>query len=109
MSMYPTHDPDTGLRVLIKQPSESRIYKMNFSDLMGDSPLVSVSSLDSESQENVPGSANVDLGAASIVGPRVQFNIAGGIDGEDYKITVRVTDGDGNLIEGEGMLYVRDL
>lgn len=109
MSMYPTHDPDTGLRVLIKQPSESRIYKMNFSDLMEDAPLTSVLSVLSENQNIVPGSTDVLIGAASISGPRVEFNLSGGTVDENYKITARVEDSLGNQIEGEGMLYVRDL
>lgn len=109
MSMFPTHDPDTGLRVLIKQPDEVRTYRMNFSDLMHYGALVAVPYLVSARQGKIPGSSELTLGTATIVGPRVEFSIAGGTHEENYKVTARVEDADGNLIEGEGMLYVRDL
>jgi hypothetical protein len=107
--MYPTHDPATGLRVLVKQPAESRAYRMNFSDLMHYDALTSVMSVVSERQGVLPGSNELAIGAPSIIGPRVIFNLSGGTDGENYKVTAVVQDGGGNILEGEGMLYVRDL
>lgn len=98
---YPRTDPTTGLDVLVKQPGETREFAMDFSAKTHGVALSSVI--------GVTGSpAGLTITNERIDGAHVWFKIAGGADGTDYKITVQVQDADGNVLEGDGMLYVRD-
>ena len=103
-------DPDTGLPVLVKQPSEDRLYDFDLSELLGSATISGVVMVGAQPQGRVAGSQDVTLGVPSHDGQaRVQVRIGGGTDGEAYKITCRVTDSAGNTLEAEGMLYVREL
>jgi len=83
---------------------------MDFSALLAaGETLSSVSSISQAARGNVQGAASLNIGAGSTSGSKVQFRISGGTNGEDYKITVVVTTSQGNTLEGEGWLYVRDL
>ncbi len=103
-------DAKTGLPYLTKQPSEDRLYEMDFSALLAaGETLSSVSSITQAARGNVQGAASLVIGSGAASGAKVQFRISGGTDGEDYKITVVATTSQGNTLEGEGWLYVRDL
>jgi len=106
---YEVLDFNTGLPVLLKQPGETRKLRMDFASLLIGASIVSVDSVAQESQGQVPASDDVTLGTATFDGSYVLVPVSGGTDGERYKITVIVTDSDGNVLEGDGMLYVRDL
>lgn len=104
------NDPATGLVVLKKQPSESRLYDFDFSAKMreGDS-VASIVSVSAANRGNVAGSGDVALVASAISGQFVQLRIEGGDDKEDYKITAKITTTPaGDTLEGDGMLYVRN-
>ena len=106
---YEQIDFATGLQVLHKQPAENRLYRMDFSNLLEGSLLVAVDSLIAEKQNKVSGSADVIISEVHVHDAWVEFRVTGGTAGEDYKLTALARDGDGNVLEGEGMLYVRDL
>lgn len=102
-------DADTGLPVLVKQPAEKRTYRIEFTNLLVGATLATVNSVSSENQNKVGGSTAVTLGTPAVSGDAVEFTIEAGTDDENYKITAEVVDSEGNILEGEGMLYVRDL
>ena len=102
-------DFNTGLPVLVKQPNESRMYRIDFSNLLVGASLSSITSVISVKQDVVGGSTNVDISSQALDGDSVQFRIANGTAEENYKLTAIVVDTAGNTLEGDGMLYVRDL
>lgn len=101
-------DNATGLLTLIKQPITNRRFTMDFSALLLNAGLASVVSVSSRRLNRVAGAASVVLGAATISGSSVTFQIGGGTSGEAYKITVVVVDTVGNTLEGDGLLLVKE-
>lgn len=87
----------------IKQPSESRVYAIDFRNLLasGDS-CKTVSSLTVDP-------AGIALGNSTASGTFVRFRCAEGTDGVTYKITCVVTTTNGDTLEGDGLLAVTQL
>lgn len=95
--------------ILEKQPSEDRLFDMDFSSILkSDETITSVISVTQENQGNVTGSSDLTLVANSYSGAVVQVNISGGTDLEDYKVTIKISTSVNSVIEGEGMMRVRD-
>lgn len=95
--------------VLNKQPAEDKLFDFDFSGKMrdGDS-ITSVGSVTQEKLGLVSNSADLTLGSTAQSGQTGQVRISGGTDGEQYKIEMVVTTTDGDTLEGEGILTVRD-
>lgn len=89
---------------LTKQPGESRLYSMDFSGLLGRGE-----SLDSVISVTNDQSGLVLDGVPTIVGNLAQQRISGGTLGVTYRVTIRVLTDQGNTLEGEGILQVRNL
>lgn len=89
---------------LIKQPSENRLYSMDFAaNLDEGETILSVSSV-------VAAPPGLTLsGSASASGTRASQRILGGTDGVLYKVTFIVVTSSGNTLEGEGFLRVKEL
>lgn len=88
---------------LTKQPSESRIYDMDFGANMSTAEtIISVTSYTAS-----PSGLTLDP-AVSISGKKVQKRISGGVAGTVYKVTAVILTSLGNVLEGEGLLHVRD-
>ena len=87
---------------LVKQPSEDTPYTINFENLLedGDS-IASVTSL-----AGTP--SGLTLGAASIVGTTVVFDISGGSDGVLYLVEAVVATTAGHVHEDGGYLFVTE-
>ena len=105
-----TKDNETGLIVLRKQPSESRLYDMSFDGKMRDGDTISsVISSWFTNMGKVTGSTDITLGTASISGDLVQIRVEAGQDLENYKITHKITTApSGDILEGDGLLLVRE-
>ena len=90
--------------VLVKQPSETLPYAIDFTNLLptGDT-LASVTSVTATPS----GTGHLTLGTAAISGTEVQFTIAGGEE-RTYRIEALVVTAAGNIIEGDGRLLVAD-
>ena len=93
-----------AITTLTKQPAESRLYSMDFSPLLADALTVS-----SVTSVTVAPSGPTLSGAATVNGVYAYQRILGGTAGVTYKVTFVVVDSAGNILEGEGMLVVRDL
>lgn len=92
-------------QTLIKQPNESRLYSMDFSaNLASGETISSITSVTPE-----PTGPTISSEAVSSDGKSANFRIAGGTDGESYKITVIVVTSSSNTLEDEGILLVKDL
>jgi hypothetical protein len=89
---------------LIKQPAESRLYSMDFAGLLAQGETVTtVVSI-------VAAPTGLTVGGSPVAsGNRVSVQISGGAAGTEYKVTFVVNTSAGNIIEGEGLLQVRDL
>ncbi len=88
--------------ILTKQPSESRLYDIDFAPLLATSDTVSAVSSVIESP------SGLTIGAASISSPLIQFRVSGGADGVLYQITAKVTTTGGDTLETEARLRVEE-
>jgi hypothetical protein len=101
--------------LLEKQPAESRLYDMDFSPKMVQSPAEAIVSVDSVTQEEQQADgtrvATSDLtfpSGATFNGQVAQQRISAGVDGLTYVVTYVVTTDLGNILEAEGLLLVID-
>jgi hypothetical protein len=100
--------------LLEKQPSESRLYDMDFAPKMvGGVAPEQITSVDSvaqlEVQEDGTEIATTDLvfpSGSTFSGQVAQQRIDVGVDGKTYKVTYVVSTDLGNTLEAEGLLYV---
>jgi len=90
-------------QTLNKQPSESRVYAMDFSAKMDATDSVaSVSSI-----TVLPATLTYTTPTPS--GKSVVMRLSGGVDNTQYKVTVIIVTTLGNTLEGEGFLLVKDI
>ncbi len=101
--------------LLEKQPSESRLYDMDFSPKMVQSPAELITSVDSVTQLELLADgtrvATTDLtfpSAATFSLQVAQQRIEVGVDGKTYVVTYIVSTDLGNTLEAEGLLLVID-
>jgi len=93
-----------SVQTLIKQPGESRLFSMDFSGLLAVGE--DIATIDSVTAD-IAGLTFP--GGSLIAGTFAQFRVEDGVSGIRYKITVVVTTTQGNVLEGEGILQVKDL
>lgn len=89
---------------LAKLSGESRVYAMDFTNLLAANETISSVGTVTQSSS---GTA-LTLGPTAISGPQVQFRISGGDSGKIYKLTVPITTSLGNDLDGTGYLIVQD-
>lgn len=91
---------------VIKQPSESRLYTMDFSGVMA--PGETILSVTSVTVDKVTVPA---LSVSGIVfsGTLAQFRLTAGQGGIRYKMTVVVVTSASNTLEGEGFVQCEDI
>lgn len=96
--------------LLSKQPWEELTYGMDFSDALGSGRTVS-SVVSVEAQSSRPGGLDdLNITNPTVDGDsKVAFKVAGGSDGEVYPIRARIQDSNGNKLEGDGVLKVREI
>ncbi|HEX7050206.1 MAG TPA: hypothetical protein VF188_08405 [Longimicrobiales bacterium] len=97
----------TSPQTLIKQPAENRLYDFDFVNLLPAG--ASVASVEHLAATLEDGTGEIKLGTPVISGTRVQVRVEGGSDGALHKITCRVTDTVGNVVEQEGLLKIDDI
>jgi hypothetical protein len=106
---YPPVDPDTGLDALVKQPAESRIYSMDFANILNGSDILSIAGIAAVGLNATASSNPVTLSQQRVNGTLVSVRIAGGSHGGNYRLTVTVNDSNSSVLNGDGILYVREL
>jgi hypothetical protein len=91
---------------LVKQPSENRLYSMDFSGLMASGELITGCTMTPAHEVTTPP---LVVGTPVYAGQIAQVRISGGLAGTTYKITFLVTTNGGNTLEGEGNMIVREI
>lgn len=98
---------------LSKQPSESRLYDMDFSpriavaENLTGTPTVTEKTIDQVTGAKAV-STDLTLGTATSSGQTAQVRISGGLDGVLYEVTFKANTTLGNAVEAEGLLLVQD-
>jgi hypothetical protein len=90
----------TSLQEITKFPTEILAVAMEFSEILG------TSTISTESVSITP--SGITVSSDMIDGTQVQFLIADGVAGVNYKVTVTITTSDGETLVGIGSLKVRD-
>lgn len=92
---------------LVKQPSESRVYAVDFSANLTSSETIAASPAPTVTA--TPSGLTITSVASDTTGKKVQFRVSGGTNGIQYKVTSVVVTSLGNTLEEEGILIVKDL
>ena len=99
---------------LVKQPSETRKFGMEFNNLLGTSETittitsVSAEKIDGSTSDLTITSSGIESSAVSSKNSLVTFWIAGGTTGNTYKLEVLAVTSSSAILEGDGILYVTD-
>lgn len=95
-----------AIPTVIKQPSESRQYTMEFAALLGSGEtLATVVSVVVDKITSSP----LVISSTAVAGSQCTFRLAGGLNGTKYKVTAIVTTSGGNTLEGEGIVQLEDI
>ena len=102
-----------GPTVLTKQPSESRVYEMNFAPRMSAEEVIT--SIDKVSQQTIELengaktiSSDLDVEPLEYAEKSITARISGGLNRNVYKLTFVVNTSLGNVVEADGLLIVYD-
>jgi hypothetical protein len=95
---------------LYKQPSESRLYHFVFSNLLVSGEAISsISSITQINYGKINGSTDLTLSDQSFSDDTVQVRILAGTQNESYKLTTIVITSNGNTLELDGILHIKEL
>lgn len=90
----------TSLDEVIKSPAEVLNVSMSFVDVIGSAII--------NSQTTVVTPTGITVSNESILSGIVYFTLAGGTEGQTYNVEVTIITNDGQTIEGNGKLKVRE-
>jgi hypothetical protein len=91
-----------NIETLYKQPSESRLYTMDFSaNLTTGETIASVTSVTADV-------AGLTIGVPAVSGRAVQVKLSAGTADVLYKVTFMVVTSAGNILEAEGYLKIEN-
>lgn len=97
----------TILATLEKTSYAERIFAFDFSDQMDDA--ATIASVVSVTAAMVSGSGSLTISGAAPDGQNVKALFAGGVAGSVYQVTAKAIDTDGQKLEWDGYLAVRDV
>lgn len=102
-------DLTSGLRYVVKRPAEHKTYTVDLVDIMPTGrTIVSVDSVTITAVGNLDSSTDpLTSGTPSSSGTQVSLKLDAGDDGEDYEITIHVTDDIGDEPDDDFMVKVR--
>ena len=98
---------------LTKQPSESRLYDMDFSpriaaaENLTGTPVVTEKTVDQDTGAKTV-SSDLTIGIPTSSGQIAQVRISGGLDGVLYEVTFKASTTLSNSVEAEGLMLVQD-
>lgn len=99
---------------LVKQPSETRKFGMEFNNLLGTSETISTitsvvaEKIDGSASDLTLSSSGIESSTVSSKNSLVTFWVAGGTTGNTYKLEVLAVTSSSAILEGDGILYVTD-
>ena len=88
--------------ILDKQPSESRLYDIDFAPLLAIGNSLTGAATVTTTQNGLT------IGAPVLATPLVQVRLSSGTDGTLYKLTVKCSTSDGDDLETDIYLRVED-
>ncbi len=91
--------------ILEKQPSESRLYDIDFAPLLASADSISAIVSTTVTPTTVPA---LSVAAGAISSPKTQHRISAGLDGALYKVTEKITTTNGDSLETDVLLRVED-
>ncbi len=97
---------NTAPQHLRKQPFESRVYTMDFGNLMSTGETISTVAVTSELRGG--GSSTLSISSETISVQTILMTIGAGTNGKTYRVEVRVTTSGPQSLEGDGILRVSD-
>ena len=96
----------TANEQLIKTENESRLFSMDFVNLLKSGETIST--INYLGQYNKEGLSDLAVGIPAVVGSEILFTIGGGTNNKRYRIIARITTSLGNILEGFGVLKISD-
>jgi len=99
----------TANQRLCKQPTETRQFSMDFTNVLGTGESISsISSIDSEKTGGYTSDLSIATSGISSDSKQITMYIASGTLGSTYRIEVLVNTDASQILEGDGILYVTD-
>jgi len=93
----------TAKQVPVKQPGETLNLEMDFTELLNSGETISLPSVTTS-----PTGLTVTNVAIDSTAKRVGMTVSGGTDGTTYRFEVTVNTNLSQVLEGDGILKVRD-
>ena len=94
---------------LCKQPLEKRVFTMDFTSVLGSSEGVSsISGIVSEKVGGYATDLKISDSGISDDTKKVNMYIESGTNGVTYRVEVLVNTDAGQILEGDGILYITD-
>lgn len=99
-------DVDTGLPLLEKTVNETRRYYIDFTEKLRTATLASLINVSATPLGRISSASALNIPTSGFEGDAVYFSISGGSAGEVYRVTAKVTDSSGQILEGSGALLL---
>ena len=101
-------DKDSGLLYQVKRPSENKTYSVDFKDVIpSGQTIASIGSVTASAIGLVTETAALVVGAMSSTNTTVNVKLSAGTDGENYEVSIEVTDTNGDIHADDIMIKVR--
>jgi hypothetical protein len=100
----------TAPQILIKQPSETRRYEIQFNNLMSttESILTGGPAPSVTSEQRGGGTSDLSISGVSVSGQSLLFWISGGTHSYTYRVEAVIGTDGLQTLEGDGLLRVTD-
>lgn len=97
-------------QTLFKKSTETRLYIMDFSNLMVSGETIESSSPAPAvtSERMGGGTSTLSITSVGISGQAVTMTIASGTNGARYQVNTLISTSSGQILDGDGVLVVRD-
>lgn len=94
-----------------KQPAEKLDYSIDFVDRLGGAAISSITSVTAIRRDTGASAAGFVSAspAPAISGTKIVFWLEDGLDGIDYKVTLKVVAADGKSLEEDAFISVREV
>jgi hypothetical protein len=97
----------TANQRLCKQPAEKRKFSMDFAALLSTSEVITT--ISSITSEEINGdTSDLIISGQNINGSKVEMFIESGTSGKTYRVEITVSTNGGQILQGDGILYVSD-
>jgi hypothetical protein len=96
----------TAPQKLVKQPGETRQFSMDFSNLMSTGETISDQTV--TATLDCGDASDLTISSITVVSQIVYCWIAGGTHGTTHRVQFTATTSTSQIVQGDGILYVRD-